>query len=103
MSDSDIRLTAALNADPPPERDPKFRVEVLFRAERARFKRRLVMTLAIALVAASLMAWLAVDTWNFWLVATAAAVAMFFLSGVPIEAIPGVSVFARIFRRWLFD
>ena len=103
MSDSDIRLTAALNANAPPEQDPKFRVEVLLRTERARFKRRLVMMVAIALVAASLMAWIAVDTWSFWLVAAAAAVAMFFVSGVPMEAIPGFSVFARTFRRWLFD
>ena len=56
MSDLDIRLTAALNADPPPAQDAKFRVEVLLRIERARFKRRVVMTLAVAFAAAALVA-----------------------------------------------
>ena len=38
MSDLDSRLTAALNADPPPAQDAKFRVEVLGFGERLEAK-----------------------------------------------------------------
>ena len=110
MSDLDIKLTAALNADPVPAQDPKFRVEVLLRIERARFKRRLIRTLAIAFPAAALVvmnaqaieAWIATDIWRVWIVAVGAVVAMFSLSGVPIEALLGVRGFARTLGRWLY-
>ena len=110
MSDPDIRLKAALNADPPPARDAKFRVDVLLRIERARFKRRLIMTLAVAFVAAAIVAvnaqaieaWIASDIWRLGIVAVGAVVAMFSLSGVPIEALPGFRSFARTLGRWLY-
>lgn len=110
MSDLDIRLTAALNADSPPPQDARFRVEVLLRIERARFKRRVIMTLAVAFAAAALVvlnaqaieAWIAADIWRVWIVALGAIAAMFSLSGVPIEALPGFRGFARTLGRWLY-
>ena len=110
MSDLDNRLTAALNADPPPPRDARFRVEVLLRIERARFKRRLILTMTVAFTAAVLVvlnsqnieAWIATDIWHVWIVALCAVVAMFSLSGVPIAALPGVRGFARTLGRWLY-
>src|SRR5262245_14911244 len=97
MSDPDVRLKAALYADPPPARDAKFRLEVLLRIESARFKRRVVLTLAVAFAAAALVAvnvqaidaWIATDIWRLWIVAVAGVVIMFSLSGVPIAALPG--------------
>ena len=110
MSDPDIRLKAALHADPPPARDAKFRVEVLMRIERARFKRRVVTTLAVAFAAAALVAvnaqaieaWIATDIWRLWIVAVAVIVIMFSLSGVPIAAVPGFRGFARTLGRWFY-
>ena len=110
MSDLDNRLTAALSADPPPSRDAKFRVEVLLRIERARFKRRVIRTLVVAFATAALVmvnaqdieAWIATDIWRVSIVALGAVAAMFSLSGVPIEALPGVRGFARVLGRWLY-
>ena len=45
MTDLDARLTAALQADALPERDPLFRIEVLRRRERARFRRQLLLAI----------------------------------------------------------
>jgi len=110
MSDLDIRLTAALNADPPPLQDARFRVEVLLRIERARFKRRVIMTLTVPFTAAALVvlnaqdieAWITTDIWHVWIVALGTVVAMFSLSRVPIEALPGFRGFARTLGRWLY-
>ena len=113
MSDPDIRLDAALHASAPPARDAKFRVEVLLRIENARFKRRVVKTLAVAFAAAALVAlnaqaieaWIATDIWRLWIVAVAAVVLMFSLAGVPIAALPGFRGFrgfARTLGRWLY-
>jgi len=110
MSDLDNRLTAALNADPTPARDARFRVEVLLRIERARFKRRVIRMLAPAFAAAALLAvnaqaieaWIATDFWRVCIVALGAMIGMFSLSGVPFEALPGVRGMARTFSRWLY-
>jgi hypothetical protein len=80
---------------------------VLLRIERARFKQRVLRTLAVAFVAAVLVAlnaqaieaWIAVDIWRFGIVALGAVAASFFLSGVPIEALPGFRGFARTLSR----
>jgi len=77
MSDPDSKLTEALSADPPPARDPWFRLEVLMRIEKARFRRRFILTLLSAAVAAALVvvnaqsiqAWIANDIWHLALVA----------------------------------
>ena len=42
----DERITAALQHDAPPPRDPLFRIQVLERAERQRFRRRTQHSLA---------------------------------------------------------
>jgi hypothetical protein len=42
----DERITAALQHDAPPPRDPLFRIHVLERAERQRFRRRTQQALA---------------------------------------------------------
>jgi hypothetical protein len=110
MSDPDIRLKAAIHADPPPARDAKFRVEVLLRLERARFKRRVVMTLAIAFATVSLLAinaqaieaWITTDIWRLGMVAFAAVVLVLSVSGVPLAAVPGFRGFARTLGRWLY-
>ena len=109
MSDLDARLTAALEADAPPSRDPLFRVEVLERLERTRFQRRVVLILAIAAaagLAAALNAqavsdWMAADLRRVVLVAIGAAVAMFPLAGVPLKATPGARTVAKLLERWL--
>ena len=110
MSDPDIRLKAAIHADPPPARDAKFRVEVLLRLERARFKRRVVMTLGIAFATVSLLAinaqaieaWITTDIWRLGMVAFAAVVLVLSVSGVPLAAVPGFRGFARTLGRWLY-
>jgi len=110
MSDLDARLTAALQADSPPERDPRFRIDALLRVERARFKRRVIVTLSVALPAAALLivnaqaieAWIVMDITRVWIVAPGALAALFSLSGVPIEALPGFKGFARTLSRWLY-
>ena len=66
MSDVDARLTAALQADAPPARDPSFRVEVLVRLERARFRRRVARIVSLAAVAAVIAAMTApaLNSWD---------------------------------------
>lgn len=61
------------------------------RIERARFKRRVLMTLAVAFVAADLVAvnaqaieaWITTDIWRVCILALGAVAAMFYLSGIP--------------------
>ena len=109
MSDLDARLTAALQADSPPERDARFRIEALLRLERARFKRRVIMTLAVALAAAAIVmlnaqfieAWISADIWRFWIAGLGAVIVMFCVSGIPIAAVPGFRGLARNLSRWL--
>jgi hypothetical protein len=45
MTDPETRLAAALSADAPPAHDPMFRVEVLVRLERERFRREVLRAL----------------------------------------------------------
>jgi hypothetical protein len=52
----DPRFAALLREDAPAERDPVFRVEVLCRLERAKYRRRLGALLALALVVAAIVA-----------------------------------------------
>ena len=110
MSDLNDRLTAALSADSPPAQDPRFRVEVLLRIERARFKRRVIRALAVAFAVAAIVtvnaqvieAWIATDIWRVWITALSTVAAMFALSGVPIAALPGFRSFTRTLGRWLY-
>ena len=52
MPDADARLDALLRTDPVAERDPLFRIAVLQRLERERFRRQLVATLTVDLLPA---------------------------------------------------
>ena len=111
MSDLDARLTAALHADAPPAHDVLFRVEVLVRLERARFRRRVIRTMTVASAAAVFVAvnaqaidvWMTTDVRCVWIVALGAIAAMFALAGVPIEEFPGARVLARALDRWLYQ
>ena len=110
MSELDDRLTAALRADAPAERDVMFRVEVLMRLERARFRRRLILTMAAAFVAAVLLAvnaptiaaWMAMDLQRVWIVALGASTALFALAGMSVEAPYGPTLLVRALGRWLY-
>jgi len=109
MSDLETRLEAALQADRAPARDASFRVEVLVRLERARFRRRVALTVPVAAVLAvvaamsapALDAWMAADAQRHWVVALGAA-AMFGLSAVLVESRTGVRSVVRAVSRWLY-
>ena len=108
MSDTDARLAAALEADTPPERDALFRLDVLARIERARFRRRILRITVIGLVAAILVAvnvraidtWIASDALNGWIVGAVALPATLALAGTPTAATPGVRTIVQLFGRW---
>jgi hypothetical protein len=110
MSDLDSRLTAALQANAAPAYDPMFRVEVLVRLERARFRRRIAMTMVVAFVAAALVAvnaesitaWMTTDIRHVLFAALGAMAGLFALCGVPVEALPGARLLASALSRWLY-
>jgi hypothetical protein len=110
VKDLDARLTAALRADAPPARDVMFRVEVLVHLERVRFRRHVMLTVAGAVIAATLTAinaraveaWIAADVWVAWMIALGAVATLFVLPGVPIASIPGAGLFARTIGRRLY-
>ena len=54
--DQDARLTELLRADAPAERDALFRLDVLERREQLRFRRKVLLLLAAALVTLVLLA-----------------------------------------------
>ena len=103
MTELESRLSAALGADAPPARDALFRLEVLVRRERGRFRRRLTLTVAavfaamvlVGLNAQPLGAWAGTDPAR--LVVVAALVA----AGV-LATLPRVRAFARRLERWFF-
>jgi hypothetical protein len=92
MSDLDTRLTAALNADTPPARDARFRVEVLVRLEQARFRRQVLRTVIVAVplailavvIAPDVQAWAAADRQRLWIAALAGTAALGVLPAVLI-------------------
>lgn len=53
MTSADSRITAALQHDAPPPRDPAFRLRVLERRERQQFRRRALLFLAVLAVVAA--------------------------------------------------
>lgn len=107
MNDLETRLTAALQAEAPPARDPLFRVEVLVRLERARFRRRLARTLVVAGVLAVLAALnapvigagIAAASQGLWIVALAAAATLWAVLAI-VE--PRFRAVARGVGRWLY-
>jgi hypothetical protein len=110
MTDLESRLNAALRADAPPERDAVFRLDVLVRRERARFRRELTLTVAAALGVAilgamnahALGAWVGADAGRLVIVAVLAAAAVAALPGTPFAALPGVRTFVQRVERWFF-
>jgi len=50
MADDEARLVELLRGDLPPARDPLFRLDVLARRERQRFRRQLALALTVGAV-----------------------------------------------------
>jgi hypothetical protein len=50
MAEDEARLVELLSGDLPPARDPLFRIDVLARRERQRFRRQLVLALTVGAV-----------------------------------------------------
>jgi hypothetical protein len=108
MTDLETRLTAALHADGPPARDPMFRVKVLERLERERFKRQVFQTIVVAAVlglvaavnAPLLEGWLAAMGQHVRIIAVAAAATMCL---APTLLMPfSVRTVVRGAGRWLY-
>jgi hypothetical protein len=103
MSELEQRLGAALGADAPPARDALFRLEVLVRRERARFRGQLTRALALVL-AVGVLAALNAQAIGAWIGADPArlVVVSALFSGAVLAALPRVRAFARRFDRWFF-
>ena len=103
MTELESRLRAALGAETPPARDALFRLEVLVRRERGRFRRQLTLIVGAVFAAAGLVglnaqalgAWVGADPARFVVVAALAVAAV-------LAALPGVRAFARRLERWFF-
>jgi len=85
MTNIDQRITTALQHDAPPPRDPVFRIQLLERRERQRFRRRTqqalaggaaVLIVSALTVSAGSMAYVAGSVLLFALVLVTGAVAM---------------------------
>ena len=108
MSDLESRLTDALNTDNVPVRDAMFRLEVLVRLERERFRRQVRRTMTIAaplivlaaLIVPELNAWITVDTSRLWFVALTTAAATSTLT--VLMTFPRLRVAARGVTRLLY-
>ncbi len=108
MNNVETRLTAALHEDVPPARDPLFRVEVLVRLERARFRRRvgralIAMAVLALLAAANVRAiddWFTADGQRLWIVALATAAALWTIPFLMIK--PQFRTAARALGRLLY-
>ena len=93
MSDLDGRLAAALQAGLPPERDASFRLDVLERIERARFRRRVALAAAgagiVALLAAAnlpaIESWMTADVRRVW-ISVVVTTALSTISGIVLAS-----------------
>ena len=109
MTDLESRLNAALGADPP-ARDALFRLEVLVRRERARFRRQLTLSLVAVLAAAiltglsapALLGWAGADPERLVVLVSLVAAAVVGLMRASFAAVPGVSTLAQRVERWFF-
>ena len=89
MPDNEAKLEKLLRAELSPARDPLFRIAVLARRERQRFRRRIAATVAVgaaatalvAVNAAAISAWLAEDVTRLAVVLAVAAAAAWALPG----------------------
>ena len=95
MTNTDDRITRALRQDAPPPRDPYFRLRVLERRERQRFRRRAAHTVAAMAVVAIVSALTATTGGEAYL---AGSVVLFALA-VTTAAVIYVPDFGRLIRR----
>jgi len=110
VSDLEDRLTAALNADAPPARDVRFRVDVLARLEQARFRRRVRTSVLVAAAVAVLAAvsapilngWIA-DVQRLSIAALGVPAVLFALLAVLLGRPAGVRTLVSAFGRWLYS
>lgn len=108
MTDLESRLNAALGADAPPARDALFRLEVLVRRERERFRhqvmRALIVVLASAIVvglnARAILGWAGGDPGRLAVVAVLATAAVIALTGAPLATLPGVRALRQSVENW---
>ena len=109
LEDLEARLSTALQAGAPPARDPVFRMDVLVRLERARFRRRMMLAVVAAALVAVLVAvsaptiadWMAADVRLVWIIALGSAAAWLALSRMLVEP-HGVSAAISALGRWLY-
>jgi hypothetical protein len=95
MTNTDERITAALQHDAPPARDPMFRLQVLERRERQRFRRRALH----ALVAGTAVAVLSALTMGASGEAYTAGSVMLFALALILGAVVHLPEFGRLIRR----
>jgi hypothetical protein len=94
MTNADGRIAAALRANAPPARDPVFRLQVIERRERQRFKRRALASL-VTVIAVGVLSGLAVRTGGtVYTVGSALLFALVLVTGCLIH----VPAFGRILR-----
>ena len=110
MSDLEARLTAALDAEAPPARDVRFRIEALVRLEQARFRRRVGMSV-LAAAAVTVIAAVSAPALDVWitdarsvpLVSAGALVALCALVGTLLGRSTGIRTVAGTLSRWLYS
>ena len=95
MTDIDDRITAAVRHDAPPPRDPAFRLQVLERRERQRFRRRAVHALAAAAAVASVSALAARASGEAYTAGSVLLFALVLITG----AVVYLPEFGRLIRR----
>lgn len=95
MTNADHRITTALQQDAPPAGDPAFRLQVLERRERQRFRRHALISMAAAVITATVMVVLAVSGGRMY---TAGSVVLFAV--VLLTASAYLPVFGRLIRRF---
>ena len=109
LEDLEARLTAALQTGAPPARDAIFRMHVLVRLERARFRRRMMLAVVGAALVAVLVGvsaptiadWMAADVRLLWIITLGSAAALVAVSRMLVEA-DGVSAAISALGRWLY-
>ena len=94
MNDLETRLAAALQADGPPARDAVFRVDVLVRLERARFRRQVGRTVAVAAVLA-VLAVVSAPSIDGWITGSVQRLWLVTLTAVALSMVPGLMMAPR--------
>jgi hypothetical protein len=95
MTNSDQRITTALQQDAPPAGDPAFRLQVLERRERQRFRRHALISIAAATMTVTVMVVFAISGKPMY---TAGSVVLFAVALLTASAY--LPVFGRLIRRF---